>query len=731
MDVLHDGELVEIRDARAVARRREARGRRARHGGGDRTAHGGSAPADRHRAARRSPRNTLEFIDKEAEQTLRAAAAPAAQDEDPRPPGARRRARARLRARSPGAARVHPRVPARADRGRRRRRRAARLRPHPRHHHRRLRLALARSRCTAAPSSCTTCIPTGARRASSASRRPACRYDEFVAEGTSEDAALLLAYEAGAELIVAVGTHATMVEFLDKGRRGMASTFLTRLRLGPVLVDAKGVSRLYQGRVRRRDMVLLVVAGGRGDGRDGLRVALAARVPRRLPADVRRHVVARARLVLTMINFRFHLVSLIAVFLALGLGILVGSTVVDQVIVDRLDREISSVSHESNQLKSDNSKLNDSRSRSSTTSCEGVGVCGRAALDGRAGRDRRGEGRRRRRGECCPGGGARRRRGRAGVLWLDDEWQLDTPKDLVALQTAAAGQRERCRFSRRGIPRRSRRAWRLPAGEGPAHARRDRTAAVGGLPRLQRRQASDLAAFPAHAARAFSCSPGPTATCPPPTPWSTSCRRSHGEGADGARRGVRRARRRGRRRPSGRRARTRSRRPRARKLVDHLRRRRAARRARSTAVIALRQIADGPVGHYGYGEGATESLPSLPASSRERACSASSSACWPCGCWSARATTCSGHRCSSGRTARPGVADGDRCARRGRGRARRGRPVVVRRVRRRERAAAMRCACSCCSRASGSGSSACSTTWPARKPTTVSAAISARSRTGA
>jgi uncharacterized membrane-anchored protein len=84
------------------------------------------------------------------------------------------------------------------------------------------------------------------------------RYETFVAEGTSEDAALLLAYEAGADLIVAVGTHATMVEFLDKGRRGMASTFLTRLRLGPVLVDAKGVSRLYQGKIRRRDLVFLV-----------------------------------------------------------------------------------------------------------------------------------------------------------------------------------------------------------------------------------------------------------------------------------------------------------------------------------------------------------------------------------------------------------------------------------------------------------------------------------------
>jgi len=85
-------------------------------------------------------------------------------------------------------------------------------------------------------------------------------YDEFVAEGMSEDAALLIAYEAGAHLIVAVGTHATMVEFLDKGRRGMASTFLTRLRLGPALVDAKGVSRLYEGRIRRRDMVFLVAS---------------------------------------------------------------------------------------------------------------------------------------------------------------------------------------------------------------------------------------------------------------------------------------------------------------------------------------------------------------------------------------------------------------------------------------------------------------------------------------
>jgi uncharacterized membrane-anchored protein len=85
-------------------------------------------------------------------------------------------------------------------------------------------------------------------------------YVEFVAEGMSEDAAMLMAYEAGASLIVTVGAHATMVEFLDKGRRGMASTFLTRLRLGPVVVDAKGVNRLYESRVRRRDLVLLIAS---------------------------------------------------------------------------------------------------------------------------------------------------------------------------------------------------------------------------------------------------------------------------------------------------------------------------------------------------------------------------------------------------------------------------------------------------------------------------------------
>jgi uncharacterized membrane-anchored protein len=82
----------------------------------------------------------------------------------------------------------------------------------------------------------------------------------FPATATSEDIAMLLADDKGASLIVAVGTHANMVEFLDKGRAGMASTFLTRLRVGSKLVDAKGVSRLYRSRISSSSLLLLAVA---------------------------------------------------------------------------------------------------------------------------------------------------------------------------------------------------------------------------------------------------------------------------------------------------------------------------------------------------------------------------------------------------------------------------------------------------------------------------------------
>ncbi|QQM68328.1 hypothetical protein JG540_04380 [Actinomyces weissii] len=83
----------------------------------------------------------------------------------------------------------------------------------------------------------------------------------FSATGTSEDIAMLMADEAGARLIVAVGTHVTLLEFLDKGRAGMSSTFLTRLKVGSKLVDAKGVSHLYKTRISSWQLALLALSG--------------------------------------------------------------------------------------------------------------------------------------------------------------------------------------------------------------------------------------------------------------------------------------------------------------------------------------------------------------------------------------------------------------------------------------------------------------------------------------
>ena len=80
------------------------------------------------------------------------------------------------------------------------------------------------------------------------------------AVGTSQDVAMLLAHENGAELIVSVGAHFNLTEFLDKNRAGMSSTFLTRLRIGETLVDAKGVSRLYNPGLSLQHMAMFLGA---------------------------------------------------------------------------------------------------------------------------------------------------------------------------------------------------------------------------------------------------------------------------------------------------------------------------------------------------------------------------------------------------------------------------------------------------------------------------------------
>lgn len=81
------------------------------------------------------------------------------------------------------------------------------------------------------------------------------------APGTSQDVAMLLAAEKGANLIVSVGSQFNLVEFLDRNRRGMSSTFLTRLRIGEILVDAKGVSRLYRPRPGLTPLLVVIAAG--------------------------------------------------------------------------------------------------------------------------------------------------------------------------------------------------------------------------------------------------------------------------------------------------------------------------------------------------------------------------------------------------------------------------------------------------------------------------------------
>jgi uncharacterized membrane-anchored protein len=87
------------------------------------------------------------------------------------------------------------------------------------------------------------------------------RYEVVAAPGISEDIALLLAHDKGAELIVAVGTHFNLVEFLERDRAGMASTFVSRLKVGEMLVDAKGVSRLVSRRIGIWPLVVICAAG--------------------------------------------------------------------------------------------------------------------------------------------------------------------------------------------------------------------------------------------------------------------------------------------------------------------------------------------------------------------------------------------------------------------------------------------------------------------------------------
>ncbi|HEV7526104.1 MAG TPA: copper transporter [Acidimicrobiia bacterium] len=312
-----------------------------------------------------------------------------------------------------------------------------------------------------------------------------------------------------------------------------------------------------------------------------------------------------------MINFRFHLVSLIAVFLAMGLGILVGSTVVDQVIVDRLDREISSVSHESNQLKSENSKLqdqvaklNDFVRRSSAYSAQSrltavpivilaeKGIAGSAVSAVLASV--------RAAGADVP-----------GVLWLNDKWRLDSPKDLAALQTATrvTGNVAASRLAALRVL-----AGRLAAPDTTRTRRRrdvvEPLRSAGFLDFTDGKRA-DLAAFPSRAARLLvltgtdsHLSGTDTMVDLVQSALAVQAPTVVGEVYDD-KGGISTASKRGSALEPVRGA------PPLAKLVTTFDDAELP-QGPLTAVIALDQIAGGTIGHYGYGQGASEPIPPLP-----------------------------------------------------------------------------------------------------------------------
>ena len=171
---------------------------------------------------------------------------------------------------------VHPRLQAGARRGRRRRRRAARGRLQAARDRRRHGLGLGRG----APLRRRARRPRvrGRRRARRRAARPARAPVPAPSPrpGSARTSRCCSRYEKGAELIVAVGTHFNLIEFLERNRAGMSSTFVTRLKVGEILVDAKGVSRLVSRRVGVWPLVVLRARGPRRDRHRGARLAAAA-----------------------------------------------------------------------------------------------------------------------------------------------------------------------------------------------------------------------------------------------------------------------------------------------------------------------------------------------------------------------------------------------------------------------------------------------------------------------
>ena len=206
---------------------------------------------------------------------------------------------------------------------------------HARRHHRRLRLGVGAG--AEAAGRRWSCTPTRAARRRAPTRLDdmGVSYELFESAGTSEDIAMLLAHEHGAELIVAVGTHNSMVEFLDKGRQGMASTILVRMRVG---LDA----RRRQGRVAPVPHPRPPARSGPAHpGRRCSPLPSWSRSPSRSGCSCARSGSCCREL--AMINIRYHIISLVAVFLALGVGVALGSAFIDTAVVGQLEQNIDTL----------------------------------------------------------------------------------------------------------------------------------------------------------------------------------------------------------------------------------------------------------------------------------------------------------------------------------------------------------------------------------------------------
>ena len=331
----------------------------------------------------------------------------------------------------------------------------------------------------------------------------------FPATGTSEDVAMLLADDKGAALIVAVGTHATLVEFLDKGRAGMASTFLTRLRVGSKLVDAKGVSRLYRSRISTLGRCCCSSSARSSPS--------SSRSPCRPAGDVAqspaRRPLARLRLLadrtLHVIDFRYHLVSIVAIFLALALGIVLGSTTLSDSVSDTLRQQANQAAKTAQQARTQQRQLQDAGQRAGAVRRRHVAADRRRPAQGPVGRDGRGAGRRRRQHRAGQRAGQERRRRRHRTRHLQKKL-LDDDQQMHAGRAGHAAQDRR-----RGVPRRRERLRQ--GGRGA----RGRAGHQGPRPlrprgRRQRRGPQRVQGRPA-----TSPPPASPASTPPSPSWSS------------------------------------------------------------------------------------------------------------------------------------------------------------------------------------------------------------------